>query len=355
MTPHPFSPQHQALLAWYRDHGRHDLPWRNTADAYAILVSEVMLQQTQVKTVLERYYFPFLKRFPTLQALAAAPEVDVLKAWEGLGYYQRARNLHKAAKQAGERLPNTVEALMSLPGIGKNTAHAVAAFAYRQSVPVLEANVKRVVRRFFALANPSPNDLWLKAETLQDREKPFDYNQAMMDLGAMICTPKAPLCNLCPLAGGCRGKHNPHAYDPKPATKVIPIRHQAILLYASVNRLGLERNETRLLGGLYGFPQCPLEQEAAEKEPYRLLGTVRHTYSHFKLLAEVRVIDCGGKMPNRLEWYSPEEIKALPLSRVDQKALDLYRRVSGEVGESAPTTLARPRKRSARLPAEAPS
>ena len=185
---------HRKLHAWYEAHGRHDLPWRTTADPYAIYISEIMLQQTQVKTVLERFYFPFLKRFPTLQSLADAPQADVMKHWEGLGYYRRAANLHKAAKQAAPSMPDSVEGLLSLSGIGQNTAHAVAAFAYKLPVPVLEANVKRVVARIFALETPTPNQWWDAAWALLNTDNPFDYNQAMMDLGSAICTPKARAC-----------------------------------------------------------------------------------------------------------------------------------------------------------------
>src|SRR5471030_2980369 len=169
---------HQHLHQWYNLHGRKQLPWRTTDDPYAIYISEIMLQQTQVKTVLERYYFPFLQRFPTLAALTAAPQDDVLNAWQGLGYYNRALNLHKAAKRCGEQLPGTAEALMSLPGIGRNTAHAIAAFGYRQPVTVMEANVRRVLSRIFALSCPDEKTLWDKAGALLDKGNPFDYNQA---------------------------------------------------------------------------------------------------------------------------------------------------------------------------------
>ncbi|MBY0354265.1 MAG: hypothetical protein K2Q12_00885, partial [Rickettsiales bacterium] len=138
---------HQTIHDWYAAHGRHSLPWRLTRDPYAIYVSEIMLQQTQVATVLTRFYHPFLARFPTLQSLADASQEEVLKAWEGLGYYSRARNLHQAAKICAPTLPTTVEGLLELPGIGRNTAHAIAAFAYHQPVAVMEANVKRVLHR----------------------------------------------------------------------------------------------------------------------------------------------------------------------------------------------------------------
>ena len=187
-TPYPLKQAqlrgfHKRLHTWYAAHGRHDLPWRNTRDPYHIWVSEVMLQQTQVKTVLERYYAPFLQRFPTIESLARAPREEVMKAWEGLGYYSRAGNLQKAAQEVmnGEwwvvnsentpPLTTHYSQLTRLPGIGKNTAHALLAFAYHQPVAVMEANVKRVLCRVFALTAPSDAQLWELAQALVDPAK----------------------------------------------------------------------------------------------------------------------------------------------------------------------------------------
>ncbi len=156
----------QSLLQWYEKNGRHDLPWRTTDKPYHIYLSEIMLQQTQVKTVLERFYFPFLERFPTLDDLAASHLDDVLKMWEGLGYYTRAKNLHAAAQQCNGMLPTTANDLLKLPGIGRSTAHAVAAFAYRESLPILDANVKRILHRYFALQERSEKKLWEYSYTL---------------------------------------------------------------------------------------------------------------------------------------------------------------------------------------------
>ena len=150
---------HQNIKRWYKNYGRNDLPWRTTNDPYHVYLSEVMLQQTQVKTVLERYYFPFLKRFPTLKALGDAPLDNVLKMWEGLGYYNRAKNLHKTATLIDE-LPSEIDKLIKLPGIGKNTAHAVAAFAFNKPVPIMEANVKRILCRLHTLKTPTDKVLW---------------------------------------------------------------------------------------------------------------------------------------------------------------------------------------------------
>lgn len=322
---------HRSLSRWYGIHGRHDLPWRQTTDPYAIYISEIMLQQTQVKTVLERYYFPFLTRFPTLQALADASRDDVLKAWEGLGYYSRAANLHKAAVQAAPELPHTVDALLELPGIGQNTAHAVAAFAFRQPVAVLEANVKRVVARLFALENPSPAELWQMAGQLLDRRNPFDYNQAMMDMGAIICTPKAPNCAACPASAICAGKAKPEVYPAKKAKKAVPVWQKEIVVFTDmVGRWFLAPRETRFLGGLYGFAEYESGTQAVyhENQAYhlprdgRLLGEVQQTYSHFKLQANIWLVETG-EQGQAKGWFPPRDTAKLALSGADHKAVKL--------------------------------
>lgn len=314
---------HRKIRQWYAAHGRKDLPWRNTQDPYAIYISEIMLQQTQVSTVLERYYFQFLEAFPTITALAEAPEVKVLKAWEGLGYYQRARNLHKAAKTSGAQLPAHFEGLIALPGIGRNTAHAVLAFAHHLPVPVLEANVKRVIARYFAMENPSDAEWWAKAEALLDQEEPFIYNQAMMDVGATICRPKAPLCLLCPLSDGCIGKVVPERYPAKKAAKKVPVRERVIMIRR--NKKGqialIGRSEGRLLGGLYGFPQYTLEE--AENMAFTPIGEVVHHYTHFTLQARVGLVEGGGAAGKDGAWYGQAEILALPLSKLDRKVLKI--------------------------------
>ncbi|MFZ4541019.1 MAG: A/G-specific adenine glycosylase [Rickettsiales bacterium] len=297
---------HIDLAAWYATHGRHDLPWRHTDDPYKIWLSEVMLQQTQVSTVLARFYDPFLKKFPTIQSLADAPRESVMKAWEGLGYYRRAGNLHEAAQKARNGMPKDVAGLLTLPGIGRNTASAIAAFAYHQPVAILEANVKRIISRIFALETPSENKLWSGAEQLLNREHPFDYNQAMMDIGATICTPKNPDCPACPANIICRGKVNPECYPTPKVKKQVPTREVIIHVREDASgRLFLEARDATLLGGLYGFPQTPYNNAkhriASHDEPRsvgssrvtpssgakRQLGTVTHAYSHFKLIGHV--------------------------------------------------------------------
>ncbi len=313
-----YQPLHDALFSWYQTHGRHDLPWRNTRDPYPIYLSEIMLQQTQVATVLERFYFPFLERFPTLKSVAEAPEEAVLKAWQGLGYYTRARNLHACAKACDGTLPGSAAELEQLPGIGKSTARAVAAFAYHEPVAILDANVKRIIHRFFALASPTPKTLWEKTDALLDAARPYDYNQAMMDLGATVCTPKAPECAVCPLASGCRGKTDPTAYPEPKKKKAVPHHARYALVQLHKGKIGLMLRKEKLLGGLWGFVQ----QDTAP-EVHELLGTARHAYSHFKLTLSACLVE--GDLPGCDGWFSLEEIAALPLSKIDETILAMVK------------------------------
>lgn len=324
---------HAALHRWYVMHGRRDLPWRTTRDAYAIYISEVMLQQTQVQTVLARFYQPFLRRFPDLQALADAPRDAVLKQWEGLGYYSRAVNLHKAAIASAPVLPRDVDTLQTLPGIGRNTAHAIAAFAYHAPVPVMEANVKRVLCRIFALEDPSPNQLWEYAFALLDTENPFDYNQAMMDIGATVCRPRAPDCPACPASGLCRGKHAPESYPAKKQKKPVPVRKARFIVWVARNgKLHMTPREGAFLHGLYRFAEYPENTETVSLRniAYPLaahgerLGEASQTYSHFRMDADVWAVQTGEPGEGE-EWYDKNEISQLALSGIDKKILKLCR------------------------------
>jgi A/G-specific adenine glycosylase len=305
------------------------LPWRNTADAYAIYISEVMLQQTQVKTVLERFYAPFLARFPTLATLAEAPQDAVLSAWHGLGYYSRALNVQRVAKACPDGLPDDVERLLALPGIGRNTAHAVAAFAYRQPYAVMEANVRRVVCRIFALELPKETELWAKAAMLLDAADPFDYNQAMMDVGAMLCTKRDPACSACPAQGICLGKDEPKRYPAPKISKLVPVRHKRIwVLQDETGRYFATPRESRFLHGLYWFGETDAADErfitgaiSCHLEEAIVLGQVRQQYSHFTLEAEVVVVR---QVPASGDgWHSPEALLALPVSMAEKKVMAL--------------------------------
>lgn len=301
-------------------HGRHQLPWRQTKDPYAIYLSEIMLQQTQVDTVLSSYYEPFLARFPTLQALADAEEEEVLSLWQGLGYYRRAKHLHKAAKLAAPVLPKTVEGMLALPGVGKNTAHAVLSFAYEQPLPVLEANVKRVLMRVAAISHFT-EALWEIADSFMDKEDPFVYNQAMMDIGSMLCTPKNPNCTACPLSSDCLGQMHPESYPAKKARKLTHVRKKDI--YVLQNREGYVQmipRKTAFLGGLYGF----LEMDRGAPTTFSdicKLGHITQTYSHFKLDANVYLVR-DHAIDNK-DFYSLHQAKKLPMSRADEKVIAL--------------------------------
>ncbi len=306
---------HKKIHKWYEEHGRLDLPWRSTDDPYHIYLSEVMLQQTQVKTVLERYYFPFLKKFPTLKALGNAPLDDVLKMWEGLGYYNRAKNLHQTASQI-ETLPQTIDDLVKLPGIGKNTAHALATFAFRQPVPVMEANVKRILCRLHKMQTVNEKKLWDHAYALVDKADPFEYNQAMMDIGAMLCTPKDPKCDKCPLEAICQGKEDPIRYPTK-KKRVVPTRVLHIMISVYNDRLSLSQRKGKFLHGLWGFGSVEVPLCASE-----YIGEVHHAYTHFKLRSKVYVYYEADK--EQENYFSIAEIRKLAISKVDEKIVKLY-------------------------------
>ncbi len=306
---------HKNLQQWYQDNGRHELPWRQTDDAYRIWVSEVMLQQTQVKTVLERFYFPFLEAFPTLKDLANAHEDDVLKMWEGLGYYTRCRNLHKTAQICHDKLPKSVKELVKLPGIGQSTAHAVAAFSYHTPVPILDANVKRILYRVFGLKEAKEKVLWEKAYVLFDKTDPYHYNQAMMDIGATLCQAKSADCEQCPFESVCKAvQDDPLLYPQKKAKKSTPKRIRHLVVHERDGKYALRQRETRLLHGLWGFVEYDEPQDAT------VVGEILHKYTHFHLYA---TIYHTSKSIDNVSWFTPQEIQTLALSGADHKVLAL--------------------------------
>ena len=277
-----------------------------------------MLQQTQVKTVLERFYFPFLEKFPTLKDVANAPVDDVLKAWEGLGYYTRARNLHKTAQATKGILPNSAIELEKLSGIGKSTAHAVACFAFGEALPILDANVKRILYRFFAITKRDEKRLWKKAYELFDKENTYIYNQALMDIGSSICTNKNPLCKECPFNLKCQGKETPLLYPEKKVKKAKPTKKHFMIIYFYKDKYALQQNSTKLLGGLWGFKQ---QEKFESTKESALLGFFTQHYSHFRLDADVLLVQDGTQ--KEMNYYTLEEIYGLPLSGADRKALNL--------------------------------
>jgi len=306
---------HQSLYEWYKKNGRHGLPWRLTNDPYKVYVSEIMLQQTQVKTVLERFYFPFIERFPTLADLAASELDDIFKKWEGLGYYTRARNLHRSAQMTAPFMPKSVEELIKLPGIGKSTAHAIASFAYYTPVPILDANVKRILYRIFGRRSANEKTLWRLAEQLFDSEHPYEYNQAMMDIGATVCLPKRPECTQCPFNPVCKGAASDPLHYPEPkARKNTPVRKHHIIVYRYEGRYGLRQRNGRFLHGLWGFHEQTEIPEAYDTQ----LKRITQIYSHFRLEADVWMNESHHP---ELTFFTRSEIAELALSGADHKIL----------------------------------
>ena len=307
---------YKKILIWYKKYGRVTLPWRNTQSAYEIYLSEIMLQQTQVKTVLERFYFQFLEKFPTLKDVANAPVDDILKAWEGLGYYTRARNLHKTAVETKGILPSTAEELEKLSGIGKSTAHAVACFAFNEPLPILDANVKRILYRFFAVTSCNDKKLWELSYKLYDKNNAYIYNQTMMDIGSAICTHKNPLCLECPFESLCQGKESPLLYPEKKKKKIKPIRKRTLVIYNEDDKYALTQNKERLLSGLWAFKQ---EEDFEVTSNITELGEFKQHYTHFTLEASVVLI----KNKEQASYFTIDKIHDLALSGADRKALAL--------------------------------
>ncbi len=339
---------HRRLLDWYDAH-RREMPWRGHPDPYAVWVSEIMLQQTQVDTV-RGYFARFIAAFPTLAALAAAPQQEVLKAWEGLGYYTRARNLQKAAQAVVERggvLPQGVAEWASLPGVGPYTAAAIASICFGAYAPVVDGNVIRVFARFLGWPDDfrkAPVRLrlaaWLQPH-IEASKRPGDFNQAMMDLGATLCAPRAPACAVCPLRRECvaRGEGRQDALPVKPAKKEVPTRvGVAVLVRDTAGRvLFTQRTDEGLLSGLWELPNVTVERSPTQRDALRALsqqagltatrarrhGMVTHAFSHFKLHLHVFAVpvfsgtlDLGRKPPVR--FATPAE---LPLTTATRRAL----------------------------------
>jgi A/G-specific adenine glycosylase len=326
------------LLAWY-DRERRDLPWRRTKDPYAIWLSEVMLQQTQVSTVIP-YWERFLARFPTVQALAAAPLDDVLSGWRGLGYYSRARNLHRAAQEVvarfGGKLPSSAEQLLTLPGFGRYTAGAVASIAFGEEAPLVDGNVARVLSRLFEVEGP-PGDrareahLWELARALVKGERPGDLNQALMEHGATVCRPESPLCLLCPVRTACLAFQHGRVDELPPAkVRAAPKRltlalavwtHEDTLLFA-------RRAEKGLFGGLWELPAAKLSESLGVPVTAKAaLGTVQRQLTHRALTLRLLRVS-GRQRPSRapafheLRWCTPAQAEGLGMSTAMQRALE---------------------------------
>jgi A/G-specific adenine glycosylase len=336
------------LLAWYAEHGR-DLPWRRTRDPYAIWVSEVMLQQTRVETVLS-YYLRFMDRYPSAEALAEAQLEEVLKVWEGLGYYARARNLHQAARIIVERfggeLPTTEQDLAALPGIGRYTADALGAFVYNRDSLALEGNLRRVLTRLFDLhLDPKrpegERELRRLGMLLLPKGKASEFNQALMDLGALVCTPRSPTCDACPLVADCRAYQNDtqEQLPIRRPRRPLPLRRAvAAVIHERSNLLLSRRPERGLLGGLWGFPggfkeQGESNQAAIKRVIKEQLGLeidveqpmppLAHSYTHFRAMLQPYVCQArsnGGHLKERgdVRWVKADDLESVPMGKLDR-------------------------------------
>jgi len=319
------------LLAWHRRHGRHDLPWQGTRDAYRIWVAEIMLQQTQVAAVIP-YYARFLQRFPDLASLAGAPQDEVLRLWSGLGYYSRARNLQRAAQLVAGRhggvFPRALDEIQALPGIGRSTAAAIAAFAYGTRAAILDGNVKRVLARHFAVAGyPGERRVEARLWQIADEQLPpraiGTYTQALMDLGATLCTRAKPACGDCPLATTCRALALGRVRDfpaPRPA-KPVPTRATHMLLLVRGGEVLLEkRPPTGIWGGMWSLPEladsagvrahCRSNYGCSIATP-QTLAPLAHAFTHFKLnvqplLCRVEKLTSVAREAGQM-WFSMED------------------------------------------------
>jgi A/G-specific adenine glycosylase len=315
------------LLAWFDAHGRHDLPWQVARTPYSVWVSEIMLQQTQVGTVIP-FYERFMRSFPTLAALAAAPLDDVLEHWAGLGYYARARNLWQAARvvmeEHGGELPATFDALHALPGIGRSTAGAILAQAHGLQFAILDGNVKRVLARYHAVAGwpglpKVADELWSHAEAHTPHERVADYTQAIMDLGATLCTRVRPACTVCPLASDCAaaGAGTQALYPAARPRRERAQRHVAVLIVrAPDGRVLLERRPAQgIWGGLYSLPELPAEDSprdwcarvlGAAVAAEHALATIEHAFTHFDLDLAPRLLELAAApavVSDRDDWH----------------------------------------------------
>ncbi|MFH2133248.1 MAG: A/G-specific adenine glycosylase [bacterium] len=344
--------RHQ-LLGWFAANQR-DLPWRRTSNPYFIWVSEVMLQQTQVATVIP-YYLRFLDRFPSVDLLAAADLNTVLKLWEGLGYYSRARNMHRAAAMIladhNAQIPDDYDVFRGLPGVGDYIAAAVQSIAFGRAVATVDGNVKRVLSRLFLIEQPvnqsgTRNGFPEAAGKLLDQNRPGDFNQAMMELGALICKPSAPACHICPVQSFCQAfQGNRVDQFPKRLTrKAVPVYHIAVGVVLKKDRLLITlRKPEGLLGGLWEFPggktqpgesnrQACIreirEETGLEIEVEQSLTIIRHAYTHFKIMMEVFIcryvagrVRLNGPVAHR--WIHFGQIPQYPFPKANHKAFPL--------------------------------
>ena len=384
------------LLLEHYDAHRRDLPWRESREPYPVWVSEIMLQQTRVETAIP-YYDRWMERFPTVEDLAEADEQSVLKAWEGLGYYSRARNLRRSALIVRERLggviPQDSQGLKTLPGIGEYSASAIASIAYGEVVPAVDGNARRVLSRLFGLEDPTAASLRKRAAEIVDPDRPGDWNQALMDLGATVCTPRSPRCTVCPLTGECRALAE-GTQELRPTSKRRPrARTVSYAVLVALNPDGellmVRRPPDDLLGGLWEFPAVEIGVEdptptggalcvgnsfydrcrarledlgvrlASRTVRFSVLPEVRHAFTHFKavyrptLVVGARSWEAEGirsegpassdgpepseeLVPEEHVWVMPDQVGHLPLPVAQRKILDLARGALARAALAAP-------------------
>ena len=311
------NPIAEKIIAWQQQHGRHQLPWQQHVTPYKVLVSELMLQQTQVVTVIP-YFERWMRSFPTVEALAQADEDQVMQHWQGLGYYARARNLHKAARFVAERgaFPEDLTELLQVPGVGRYTAGAIMSFAYDRVGPIVDGNVRRLFARLFAL-DGIPNStalekkLWALAEQYTPQQNNRCFAQGLLDLGATVCKPKAPLCDLCPLAADCQALAR-NAIDqypnPKPK-KQIPVKAGHFVLMQLDGCVYVEKRPSPgIWAALWCLPQLEHPPQAAQ-----LHGGFSHQFSHYKLEASVWLDNSVQDVPSTGRWVALADLDQIGL------------------------------------------
>lgn len=338
----------EAVVRWQKQHGRHALPWQNTREAYRIWLSEIMLQQTQVAAVIP-YYQRFLNRFPDVQSLAAASSEDVMSHWSGLGYYTRARNLHRCAQRVvaeyGGKFPSDPILLSELPGIGRSTAAAIAAFAYGTRAAILDGNVKRVFARAFGIegfpgAKPVEDLMWKRAVALLPEQDVEAYTQGLMDLGATVCTRSRPSCNACPLAQRCEAlaSGRVHVLPQRKPKKAVPEKSTTMLVVAEGGHVLLEqRPDSGIWGGLLSLPEIDHDGTATDEslrmavspfgivESFERLQPFSHVFTHFKLHVSPYRVRLSKRTDHAAQsghvWYRTDQLRDAPLPAPVKKLL----------------------------------
>jgi len=303
---------HKNLLSWYAQEGRDHLPWRNTRNIYHIYISEIMLQQTQVNRVMSEFYPNFLEKFPTLDVLAKSPIEEVLASWSGLGYYSRARNIHKTANECPTKLPSDMKGLLQLPGIGRYTASAICSFGYEQDVSVVDTNIARVIKRYDALVEVKDEVVWSSADRLLNHKEPRSHNLALMDLGSMVCTPKNPSCDICPLEDNCQGKDEPELYTKKKKTV-----YESMDLFFAIciknDKIALQKSTGKMYKGMLVLPSTdPIEEN--------LLTTYKHSYTKYRLTVHLYKVE--ELEDDEMIWVNIKDIDAMPISTLTKKGLE---------------------------------